>query len=111
MTAARLLAALALLPALAGCGGIGLKNIQEQSLSDRCSDTMLRAFPGGEIDVTGQHTLPTEAQQSYSTIRIVVDGRRRKLPATSNLTRDIAAECRFDDGILTGFRWTKGPLH
>jgi hypothetical protein len=27
------------------------------------------------------------------------------------LTRDLAVECQFDNNILTGFRWTAGPLH
>jgi hypothetical protein len=105
MTALRLLAALALPLALAGCG-----HVQEPSLSQRCGDLMRQAFPGAEIAVTGQQTLPVEGQQSYATTRIVVEGRRRKLPAATRLPRDVAAECRFDQGILTGFRWTKGPL-
>lgn len=105
MTTPRLLAALALPLALAGCG-----HVQEPSLSQRCADIVRQAFPGGGIELTGQRTLPVEGQQSYSTLRIVVEGRRQKLPAATKLVRDVAAECRFDDGILTGFRWTKGPL-
>jgi hypothetical protein len=26
------------------------------------------------------------------------------------VARDVAVECRFEDNILTGFRWTAGPL-
>jgi hypothetical protein len=25
--------------------------------------------------------------------------------------RDLAVECRFDENVLTGFRWTAGPTH
>lgn len=110
MIATRPSAALVLLLALAGCGGIGLKKVQEQSLGDRCADLLHQAFPGGEIEVTGQRTLPAEAQQSLAASRVEVEGTRKKLPANSRLRRDVAVECRFDEGILTGFRWTKGPL-
>jgi hypothetical protein len=111
MTLARPLAALALLLVLAGCGtGERLKKLQEASLSERCAQAMQDAFPGAEIEVKGQQTTTATAQQSLATVTITVEGRREKLPANSALRHDVAVECRFDDGILTGFRWTKGPL-
>jgi hypothetical protein len=110
MIATRPVAALALLLALAGCGGIDFGKVKEKSLGDRCGEVMQQAFPEGEIEVTGTRTLAADAQQSLATIRLVVEGRRSKLPANSRLRRDVAVECRFDQGILTGFRWTEGPL-
>jgi hypothetical protein len=110
MTETRPFAALALLLALAACGGIDLKKVQEESLSDRCGDAMLQAFPGGEIEVKGQQTMAAEPQQSLATVRIIVEGTRKKLPPGSQVLRDVAVECRFDQGILTAIRWTKGPL-
>src|SRR6185312_7302225 len=39
-----------------------------------------------------------------------VEGMRPDIPATGGfLARDIAARCRFQNGVLTEFRWTKGP--
>jgi hypothetical protein len=33
------------------------------------------------------------------------------LPPGAPLPQDLAVECRFDENILTGFRWTAGPAH
>jgi hypothetical protein len=39
-----------------------------------------------------------------------VEGVRPDIPATGGfLARDVAARCRFENGILTQFRWIKGP--
>jgi hypothetical protein len=91
---------------LAGCGGTRLR---DESLLDRCGDAMQQAFPQTEIKVTKKALLSQE-QQSYATSIVSAEGERPDLPADSPLPHDIAVECRFDNGILTGFRWTKGPL-
>jgi len=40
-----------------------------------------------------------------------VSGVRPKIPQIGGfLARDVAARCRFENGILTEFRWTKGPF-
>ena len=39
-----------------------------------------------------------------------VEGVRKDVPAGGFVLRDVAVECRFDNGVLTGFRWTQGPL-
>lgn len=113
MPPARPLAAAALLCALAACGATRaartlVNDVREESLTGRCADVMQRAFPGGEIEVTRQETVP-EQTQSIATSVIAVEG-TRKLARDSTLLREVAVECRFNDGILTGFRWTKGPL-
>jgi len=90
---------------LAGCG----TRLRDESLLDRCGDAMQQAFPQTEINVT-KKALVSQEQQSYATSIVTAEGERPDLPAGSPLLRDIAVECRFDNGILTGFRWTKGPL-
>jgi hypothetical protein len=85
---------------LAGCG------IREAGLADRCTDVMREAFPGGGIEVTS-----VEAQAEMSGGIARVDGVRKKVAPGGGILRDVAVECRFEDGILTGFRWIAGPLH
>lgn len=75
------------------------------SLSDRCVDIMRRAIPGVDIDVTDRKTT---ADINATTIEI--DATRRNVPASGAYAREIAAECVFAGGILTGFRWTRGPV-
>jgi hypothetical protein len=90
---------------LAGCG------LREASLSDRCSELMQDAFPGGEIKVTKAEVTADPAGASVSSMVAVVSGVRKNVPEGNVLARDVAVECRFEDDILTGFRWTAGPLH
>jgi hypothetical protein len=90
---------------LAGCG----TRLRDESLLDRCGDAMQQAFPQTEIKVT-KTALVAQDAQSYATSVVAAEAERSDLPAGSPLPRDIAVECRFDNGILTGFRWTKGPL-
>jgi hypothetical protein len=75
-------------------------------LAERCADIMRRAHPSTAIDVTKTDASAT----SLTTIIAHVDGVRTDLPADSPLRRDVAVECRFDENILTGFRWTAGPM-
>ena len=91
---------------LAGCGA----RLRDESLLDRCGDAMQQAFPQTEIKVTKTAMVSQEQPQSYATSIVTAEGERPDLPAGSPLLHDIAVECRFDNGILTGFRWTKGPL-
>jgi hypothetical protein len=100
---------------LAGCGSglsdaeVGGIELHQQSLLDRCGQFMRAAFPGGNIKVTKTAMVP-QATESIATIVASAEGLRRDLPKETVLARDVAVECRFDDNILTGFRWTKGPL-
>jgi hypothetical protein len=70
---------------------------------------MQQAFPGGGIEVTKTALVP-EATRSIATSVVAAQGSRKEVAPGSMPLRDVAVECRFDDGILTGFRWTKGPL-
>jgi hypothetical protein len=74
-------------------------------MAERCADFMTRAFPGASIDVTKSEA----AAESLTTVVATVEGVRSDLPRAVRVPHRIAAECRFDNGILTRFRWTKGP--
>jgi hypothetical protein len=102
----RALIALAL-AALAGCG----VRIRDESLTDRCADVMRQAFPGGGIKITKEEALPAAPTASIASFAVAVEGVRENLPEGSPLRRRLVVECDFDDRILIGFRWTKGPLH
>jgi hypothetical protein len=98
-------AAAVLLAVLAGCG----VRLREESLLDRCGDVMEQAFPGGGIKITRKE-IPSQATDSIATTIVAVEGTRRNVAPGGVPLRDVAAECRFNEGILTGFRWTRGPL-
>jgi hypothetical protein len=98
---ASILLAAGLLSLVAGChlappGG----------MADRCADIMQRAFPDADIDITKREA----AAISLTTIVARVEGIRNALPPQGPVARNLAVECRFDNSILTGFRWTSGPL-
>ncbi len=90
---------------LAGCGS----ELGAGSPAQRCGELMQQAFPGGRIEVT-KTSLVTAPAESIATIVVAAEGRRRDIAPGGPPLRDVAAECRFNDDILTGFRWTKGPL-
>ena len=75
------------------------------STVDRCSDFMRRAFPNGDIDVVGSHV-----DTSMENTLVTVQGVRNSVPANSPYARSVAVECRFEGGVLAGFRWTAGPI-
>lgn len=91
--------------ALWGCG----VRVRAETPLDRCGALMQEAYPGGEIKVTHK-ALVSRPTESLGTEIAQAEGEREKLPKDSALPRDVAVECRFDDGVLTGFHWTKGPL-
>ncbi|MGO8915846.1 MAG: hypothetical protein ACLQJR_08060 [Stellaceae bacterium] len=107
MTRAFPLAA-ALLPlALAACSLIA--SVREETPTGRCGEFMQQAFPGGDITVTKTAVVPVETQ-SIATIVAAAEGTRKNVAPNGVPLREVAVECRFNEGILTGFRWTKGPL-
>jgi hypothetical protein len=86
----------------AGCGVT-----RDVGLAARCGDIMQRAFPSATIEIGKSEATAT----SLTTIVARVEGIRSDMPPEGALTRDLAVECQFDNNILTGFRWTAGPLH
>jgi hypothetical protein len=99
-----MLLALGVATALSGCG------LREQSLSDRCGEMMQAAFPGGKIEVTKSAVAADPQGASVTSMIAEVAGRRRNVAEGDVVARDVAVECHFQDNILTGFRWTQGPL-
>jgi len=97
--------------ALAGCSGMSELGFDTKmavgsvSLVDRCSDFMHLAYPESSIAVSGSHVAAGTENAT-----ITVEGVRSDVPANSAYARDVAVECRFEGGILTGFRWTAGPV-
>ena len=75
------------------------------STIDRCSDFMRRAFPNSDIVVAGSHT-----DTSMERVVVTVQGTRNSVPENSPYARSVAVECRFEGGVLTGFRWIAGPI-
>ncbi len=74
-------------------------------LAERCADVMRRAYPSATIDITKSEA----AAITLTTIVARVEGSRTDMPPDGPLPRDLAVECRFDDSVLTEFRWTAGP--
>jgi hypothetical protein len=103
--AAAAIAIVLALPALAGCG----VKLRDASMLDRCGILLQEAFPGGDIKVTKQEAV-TPASDTLAATVVAVRGVRPDIAPGGTPLREVAAECRFDQGILTGFRWTHGPL-
>ena len=95
---------LALACVLAGCGPAA-RFAPQGGMAERCADFMTKAYPGAAIDIIKSEA----AAQSLTTIAAKVEGVRTDLPPEAPLPRSVAVECRFENGVLTGFRWTKGP--
>jgi hypothetical protein len=100
--------ALAAALSLAGCGwshNVGAKiNLDSVGLADRCANLMKAAMPFADIDIGQRSSKST----SISAITASVEGTRTDLPKDAPGDRALAVECQFDDGILSGFHWTKG---
>jgi hypothetical protein len=97
--------------AIAGCSRVNEARFDTQmklgsvSMVDRCSDFMRRAFPNGDIEVVDSHVNTT-----MESALVTVQGQRNSVPANSPYARSVAVECHFEGGVLTGFRWTAGPI-
>jgi hypothetical protein len=86
--------------------------IRNTGLGDRCADYMRLSYPGARIDVRIQHVDVANTRSGGLGLMIVdVEGLRPDIPASGGfLANEVAARCRFENGILTQFRWTKGPF-
>jgi hypothetical protein len=104
----RAAAAVVLVLALAALAGCGVR-LRDASLLDRCGLLLQEAFPGGSIKVTKEEAV-TPPDDSLAAIVVAVRGIRRNVAPDGIPLREVAAECRFEQGILAGFHWTQGPL-
>jgi hypothetical protein len=82
--------------------GCGVRVPHTVSLAERCADVMKAAMPSAEIDIKNQ----TSQNAGIDKIMARVEGTRTDL--SPGLPRDLAAECEFEDTILSAFHWTKG---
>jgi hypothetical protein len=80
---------------------------RDLGLAERCADIMRRAYPSAAIDITKSEATAT----SLTTIIAKAEGVRADVPPGAPVPHDLAVECRFDENVLTGFRWTAGPTH
>ena len=87
---------------VAGCG-----ITPDVGLAERCADIMRRADPNATIEITKREASAT----SLTTITATVEGVRTDVAPGGSSPLNLAVECRFDENILTGFRWTAGPAH
>lgn len=87
-----------------GLTGCGIP--RDIGLAERCADIMRRAYPSAAIEITKSEA----TANSLTTITARVEGVRTEMPAGAPQPRDLAVECRFDENVMTGFRWTSGPL-
>ncbi|HEX6842033.1 MAG TPA: hypothetical protein VF113_10895 [Stellaceae bacterium] len=79
-------------------------------MSGRCGEMMEAAFPGGKIKVTKAEVTADPEGSSVTSMIAKMSGQRQNVAEGDVVARDVAAECHFQDNILTGFRWTQGPL-
>jgi hypothetical protein len=101
---ASVVCAFALACCLAGCGPAA-RFVPQGGMAERCANFMTKAFPSAAIDIIKSEA----AAESLTTIDAKVEAVRTDLPPHAPLPRFIAVACRFENGVLTGFRWTKGP--
>ncbi len=100
-------ASIALLSAALCCVAAGCGIPRDVGLAERCADMMRRAYPSAAIEITKSEAEAT----SLTTIVAKAEGVRTDVPPGAPARQDLAVECRFDENILTGFRWTAGPTH
>jgi hypothetical protein len=77
------------------------------SYMDRCIDIMKRAYSSAHIDITNKRI---GIGPNMDMAVVDVQGTRSDVPVGSKTPRDIAAQCRFDGGVIVDFHWTAGPL-
>ena len=104
------LAALSL--AATACSEDRPREFRNTGYSDRCADFMRLSFPKGEITVNqAKAQVATTESGDLGLMLVDVTGVRPNIPAEGGfLERNVAARCRFQSGVLTEFRWTKGPM-
>lgn len=90
---------------LGGCAAVG-GLAPQGGMAERCARLMTEAYPGAGFKITKSEAAAT----SLTTIVAKVEAVRTDLPPHATLPHRLAVECRYDNSVLTGFRWTKGPI-
>jgi hypothetical protein len=97
--------------ALSGCERLSTLGFDTKTafgsagFADRCVDVMNRAFPDAEFEVTDRRV---DVVGNGGTV--IIAAARHAIPANGRYAREVGVECRFENNILMGFRWTAGPL-
>lgn len=73
----------------------------EANYVDRCVDTMQEAYPNASFNVTNKRL-------GLGPNVALVDVKATRSAGRSS--RDVAAQCRFESGVLVEFHWTATPL-
>jgi hypothetical protein len=81
--------------------------IGSASYMDRCIDIMKRAYSSAHIEITNKRI---GIGPNMDMAIVDVQGTRNDVSAGGRMPRDIAAQCRFESGVITDFHWTAGPL-
>ena len=74
------------------------------SLADRCFAILQAAIPNAELQ-------PGKLSSQNKGIDLIVaraEATRTDHPDDTLMARDLAAECEFNNNVLTAFRWLKG---
>jgi len=108
-------ALLVAVPTLSACNmleGARPAVIRNTGLGDRCADFMRLSYPGVRINVRIRNVdVATTRSGGLGLMIVDVHGVRPDIPARGGfLANEVAARCRFEDGVLTQFRWTEGPF-
>jgi hypothetical protein len=75
-------------------------------MADRCAHFMVEAYPTADIDITQAEAIVT----NRTTIEARVEGAVRTYQGPRGPpSHRLEVECRFESGVLSTFRWTKGP--
>ena len=72
---------------------------------DRCIDFMQKAFPDAHFEVSSKR-ITAHANESV----IDIQATRDDVPVGGRMPRNIAAQCRFESGVIAEFHWTSAPL-
>lgn len=97
--------------ALAGLSGcsftekVGAKVAPDTlSLADRCGQIMQAAMPFARLDLGDRAARSPDVR----TIIAQVGASRTDVPRDAPGGGDVAAECTFENNVMTAFHWTKG---
>jgi ABC-type glycerol-3-phosphate transport system substrate-binding protein len=75
------------------------------SYVDRCIDIMRKAYPDARFEVTSKRL-----GIGSNTALVDVQATRGDAPASAKTPRDVAVQCRIDNGVIVDFHWTASPL-
>jgi hypothetical protein len=78
---------------------------RDLSLPERCEYFTQQAFPQIQLADT-----KIQSATDINTTTTRIEGINENAGATGQLAREVGVECRFENGILTAFRWTAGPF-